>query len=100
MSVTITTRVNESLIELIDRIAAEEGMDRSTVLRRFIEKSAKKWLVKKSLIEYQDGKLTLRQAAKFSGITIWQLIEAARSKKVYFPYNDDDLKDDLRAING
>ena len=37
MPITITTRVNDSLAKLIDKIAKKEGMDRSTVLRRFLE---------------------------------------------------------------
>ena len=34
MPITVTTRIEEGLAKLIDRIAKKEGMDRSTVLRR------------------------------------------------------------------
>ncbi|MBU4313940.1 MAG: UPF0175 family protein [Actinobacteria bacterium] len=99
MPVTITTRVNDSLAKLIDEIAKKEGMDRSTVLRRFLEQSAKNWLIKKSLKEYQEGKLTLRQAAKISKLSLWEVIEEVKNRKTYFPYTIEDLKDDLRAAN-
>ena len=72
MPVTITTRVNDDLLKLIDEIAKREGMDRSTVLRRFLEQSAKNWLIDKSLKEYEEGKLTLRQAAKISELSLWE----------------------------
>ena len=42
MPVTITTRVEEKLVKLIDHIAKKEGMDRSTVLRRFFTQSSKR----------------------------------------------------------
>jgi len=99
MPVTITTRVSDNLAKLIDKIAKKEGMDRSTVLRRFLEQSIKNWLIEKSLKEYQEGKLTLRQAAKISGLSLWEIIEEVKNKKIYFPYTIEDLKDDLRAVN-
>jgi len=36
MPVTITTRVDDELVKLIDQIAKKEGMDRSTILRRIV----------------------------------------------------------------
>ena len=99
MPVTITTRVNDSLVKLIDEIAQKEGMDRSTVLRRFLEHSAKEWLINKSLQEFQEGKLTLRQAAKISGLSLWEAIDEAKTRKTYFPYTIEDLRDDLKAAN-
>ena len=99
MPVTITTRVNDSLVKLIDEIAQKEGMDRSTVLRRFLEQSAREWLINKSLKEFQEGKLTLRQAAKISKLSLWEVIEEAKKRKTYFPYTIEDLRDDLKAAN-
>jgi len=99
MPVTITTRVNDNLAKLIDEIAKKEGMDRSTVLRRFLEQSIKNWLIEKSLKEYQEKKLTLRQVAKISGLSLWEIIEEVKNRKTYFSYTIEDLKDDLRAVN-
>jgi predicted HTH domain antitoxin len=99
MPVTITTRVNDDLLKLIDEIAKREGMDRSTVLRRFLEQSAKTWLIDKSLKEYEEGKLTLRQAAKISGLSLWEALYEIKNRKTYLPYTIEDLKDDLRAVN-
>ena len=45
MPVTITTRIDDSLSKLIDDIAKREGMDRSTVLRRFLMEASKNWLI-------------------------------------------------------
>jgi len=99
MPVTITTRVNDNLLKLIDEIAQREGMDRSTVLRRFLEQSVKTWLIDKSLKEYEEGKLTLRQAARISGLSLWEALHEIKNRKTYLPYTIEDLKDDLRAVN-
>lgn len=64
MPVTLTTRVENELAELIDEIAEKESMDRSTVIRRFLSSSARDWIVQKTLEDYQHGRITLWQAAK------------------------------------
>jgi antitoxin component of RelBE/YafQ-DinJ toxin-antitoxin module len=41
LPVTFTTRIGEELAGLIDEVSKEEGLDRSTVIRRFLMKAAK-----------------------------------------------------------
>jgi len=99
MPVTITTRVSEKLVKMIDKIAEKEGMDRSTVLRRFLEQSTQEWLLQKSLKEHEEGKLTLRQVAKNSGLSLWEVIGEIKNRKTYFPYTYKDLEEDLKVVN-
>ena len=49
MPVTYTTRIEEDLAKVIDEVSKEEGMDRSTVIRRFLMKAVKEWLIERSL---------------------------------------------------
>jgi predicted HTH domain antitoxin len=98
MPVTVTTRVEDELAHLIDSIAEREGMDRSTVLRRFLQKAAKDWLIDESVGEYERGKLTLWQAAERSGLTIWEMIEEVKKRSAHAPYTLDELKEDLKAL--
>jgi hypothetical protein len=48
MPVTLTTRVEEELAKVLDDIAKREGMDGSTVIRRFLMKAVKEWLIERS----------------------------------------------------
>jgi hypothetical protein len=41
MPVTVTTRIEKDLAQVIDEVAKKEGMDRSTVIRRFLTQAAK-----------------------------------------------------------
>jgi len=96
--VTVTTRVDEDLVKIIDLIAKREGMDRSTVIRRFLLKAVKDWLVDRSLEEYEEAKLTLWQAAKKCGLSVWEMIVEVKRRGVRVPYTLDDLKEDLKAF--
>lgn len=94
----MTTRVDERLAKLIDEIAKEEGMDRSTVMRRFLAKAVRDWLIEKSLKDYEEGKITLWQAAERCGLSLWEMIEEVRSRGVHIPYTLEDLKEDVEDL--
>lgn len=98
MPVTVTTRVEEKLVKIIDSIAKREGMDRSTVIRRFLLRAVKDWLIEKSLDEYEEGKLTLWQAAEKCGLSLWEMINEVKKREIHVPYTLEELKEDLKAF--
>ncbi len=98
MPITITTRVEEDVVEKIDLVAEEEASDRSTAIRKLLQKATKEWLIEKNLEYYEDGKITLWQAAKKSGISLWEMIEEVKKKDIHVPYTIEDLKDDIKAL--
>ena len=98
MPVTVTTRVEEELARIIDSIAKGEGTDRSTVIRRFLLRAAKDWLIEKSLEDYEKGKLTLWQAAKKCDLSIWEMINEVKKREVHVPYTLEELREDLKAF--
>jgi predicted HTH domain antitoxin len=96
--VTVTTRVEEELAKIIDSIAKKEGMDRSTVIRRFLLRAVKDWLIEKSLDEYEEGKLTLWQAAEKCGLSLWEVINEVKKREIHVPYTLEELREDLKAF--
>ena len=98
MPVTLTTRVDDKLAKLIDEIAKQEGMDRSTIMRRFLSKAVKEWLIEKNLKDYEEGKITLWQAAQNCGISLWEVINEAKKRGTIVPYTLEDLKEDFKDI--
>jgi len=98
MPVTLTTRVDEKLAKLIDEIAKQEGMDRSTIMRRFLSKAVKEWLIEKNLKDYEEGKITLWQAAENCSLSLWEIINEVKKRGVIVPYTLEDLKEDVRNL--
>jgi len=98
LGVTVTTRVEEELARAIDEVAREEGMDRSTVIRRFLSRAVRDWSIEKSLAAYEEGKLTLWLAAERCGLSLWEMVEEARKREVRVPYTLEELREDLKAL--
>ena len=98
MPVTVTTRIEEKLAKLIDEVAKKEGMDRSTVIRRFLLNASKEWQIEKSLEEYEQGKITLWQAARKCGLSLWEMIDEVKKHEVHVPYTLEDLRKDFKGL--
>jgi len=58
----------------------------------------KDWLIEKSLEEYEQGKLTLWQAAKKCDLSLWEMINEVKKRRVHVPYTLEELKEDLKAF--
>lgn len=98
MPVTITARIDDKLARMIDEIAKTESLDRSTVIRRFLSKAVKEWLIERSLEEYEQGKLTLWQAAEKCGLSLWEIIDEAKKREIHVPYTLEELKEEIREL--
>lgn len=98
MPVTVTTRIEDELAKAIDEVAKREGMDRSTVIRRFLSKAMKDWLIERSLEDYEEGKATLWQAATICGLSLWEMISEVRKREIHVPYTLEELREDLKGL--
>lgn len=98
MPTTITSRVDDELVKLIDKIAQDEGMDRSTVIRRFLKSSTKEWLIITNLKKYEEGKITLWQAAEECEVSIWEIITEAKKRGIKIPYDKKEFQEDLKGL--
>lgn len=98
MPVTFTTRVEEELAKVIDEVARSEGTDRSTVIRRFLMKAVKEWMIERSLEDYEQGKVTLWQAAARCDMSLWEVISEVKKREIHVPYTLEELKEDLKGL--
>lgn len=98
MPVTFTTRVDEELAKVIDEVARREGLDRSTVIRRFLMKAVKEWLIERSLEDYEQGKVTLWQAAARCDMSLWEMISEVKKREIHVPYTLEELREDLKGL--
>ncbi len=98
MPITVTTRVKDELVQAIDHVAGEEAIERSAVIRKFLIKSVQEWKVQKFLDEYEQGKITLWQAAKRCDLSLWEMMEETKKRRVHLPYGIEELKEDLQVL--
>jgi|Deesub1362B_J571_1020462.scaffolds.fasta_scaffold00953_2 predicted HTH domain antitoxin len=93
---TTSVRLPEEYIKEIDRISNEEGLDRGTLLRRFIGDALREHKIKKALERYREGKISLWKAASIAGISYRAALEELKKRNIPFSYEKEDLERDLK----
>jgi len=98
MTATITTRVEEKLLQEIDQLSKENQMDRSSFLRNLIVEGLGIEKEKKVLKMYKDRKISMAKAAEMLEIDLWQMIDIIKREKIYLDYSEEELKEDLKGL--
>lgn len=96
----INIRLRSDLAAALDRVAREEALDRATAIRRLLETSIRQWELERALRGYQTGGLSVGRAAEESGLTQWELLDAARLAGIAHPLTAAEARERLTALVG
>ena len=94
----VNTRLPLELVRELELIEDVEQSNRSTTLRRLLAKAIQQWKLEHYARLYGDGKLTLARAARDAGVSLWEMMDYARARKVPAQYDLEDLRRDLGTI--
>ena len=85
--------------ELVRELAFIEEVEQSeTTVRRLLSKAIQQWKLEHYVRLYGDGKLI--RAARDAGVSLWEMMEYARARKVPAQYDLEELQRDLGTIHG
>lgn len=93
-----TARLPEEMLKEIEELAKEEQVDRSELIRRLIASALKQRKIERAIQAYKNGKMTLWRAAELAGLSLRQMMEAAREAKAVVAYSLEDLERDLAHV--
>lgn len=99
MARTVTTRLEEQSLKKIDELAAQRGVDRSSLVRSFLLEALKENMIQDALEAYQGGRMTLWQAAQTCDLSLWEMIEEAKQRHIHASYDVHELEKDLIELN-
>ena len=95
MTEIVSTRVSESMAKDLEEIEKEEKTDRATVVRKLLAQAIDERKLEKALTLYSQGKVTLWKAAKISGLSIWEIMDVAKERKIPLQYSHEDFHGDF-----
>ena len=96
----VGTRLPLELVRELELIENVDQADRSTTVRRLLSKAIRQWKLEHYVRLYGDGKLTLARAARDAGVSLREMMDYARARRVPAQYDLEDLKRDLETIQG
>jgi predicted HTH domain antitoxin len=81
----------------LGEIEKEEKTCRAIVVRKLLARAIADWKLERALNLYCDGKVTLQKAAKISGLTLWEMMEIVKERKISLQYTYEDFRADFEA---
>lgn len=82
----------------IEKFASLEDTDKSKIIRGFLLKGIREKKIENSLKQYQKGRVSLSKAAELSGISLWEMIDIVRERKIPAQYGMKELEEDLEPL--
>lgn len=95
----VGARLPESLMADLERIEQIEQTDMSTRVRKLLSQTVADWKLEYYAREYWRGSLTLARAAEEAGVSLWEMIDYVRQKKIPAQYSLEDLEHDLEVVS-
>jgi predicted HTH domain antitoxin len=94
----VTARVSEDLYEKIEHIREEEQTDRSTAVKRLLERGVGDWQVETAIRRYREGTVSIGRAAEIADVSIWRFLDILGERGVEMNYDESDLEADFIAV--
>jgi len=82
VSKPLGARVPEEIEQHLAEFMRLEGVDKSTAVRKILERGISEWRRERALKLLGEGKVTFARAAELADISLWELVELVRERKV------------------
>ncbi len=96
----VASRLPEELVRDLELIERHEQTDRSTVVRKLLRQAIGEWKRDFYARQYGEGAMTLARAAQEAGVSLWEMMDYARQRKIAAQYDLEDLQRDLATVLG
>ncbi|MGH9339010.1 MAG: UPF0175 family protein [Acidobacteriota bacterium] len=96
----VGARLPEDLVRDLEKIERVEQSDRSTAVRKLLARAIRDWKLEHYARLYGDRKITLARAAREAAVSLWEMMDYARLRKIPVQYDLEDFERDLKVIYG
>src|SRR5436190_12552106 len=95
----VGTRLPDTVVRDLEAIEEVEQSDRSTTVRKLLSRAIQDWKLDHYSRLYGNGKLTtLARAAREAGVSLWEMMDYVKTKKITAQYDLEDLQRDLKTV--
>jgi predicted HTH domain antitoxin len=94
---TVSTRLNEEELSVLDELAAGSGLDRSGMARSLVRKGLQQMRMEAAVAAYSSQQVSLGRAAEIGGLSPWDLLAHLAATGVSMQYGVEEFEEDLHA---
>jgi predicted HTH domain antitoxin len=96
--VSLGIRLDKKIVDELSKIADEEHVDRTTIIRKLIADAIENYKREKVLRKYDQGKISISKAAEDTGLTVGEIEEYMVRKGYRSKYSTTDLERELELL--
>ena len=101
MAITISVRLDKSLLKDLSVIEDNWQADRSEAIRRLLAKAVSSWKIQNTLEKLRERKISIGKAAEECNISIWEMLDIVKEKGIdWTAYSKEDLERDIKVLEG
>lgn len=94
----VTARLPREMLREVERLAERMKVDRSELIRRLLDSALRERRVEDAVQAYREGRATLWRAAEMASLSLREMMELARERKIPVSYTLDDLRRDVEYV--
>lgn len=94
----VSTRIPDNIEKELKWYAEKENIGMAIAMRKILDTGLKEVRREYSLELYQKGKITLMKAAEIAGLSLWEILDIIRKKKIPMHYTPEDVEKDLEVV--
>ena len=91
----ITAQIKEEMVKELREFMEIYGVDRSTAIRKLLEKGLNEWKIERAISEYRDGKISLMKASEIAGVSIWEFLDELEERDISINVSWDTIEESL-----
>lgn len=97
-SSTVSTRLNDSDVALIQSLAELEGCDRATLIKTVLRNGLDRLRRDRAVEAYRLEKVTLSRAAELAGLGLWDFLALMEPERLELHYDVTEFREDLERL--
>lgn len=90
-----TVRLPEKIMRALDERAKEERLDRTSVLRQFLEEGIRNWKIQEAVKLYKEGKVSTSEAAKIAEMSVGEMMDEFVRRGIKSDLTVEEYKESL-----
>ncbi len=97
MTDVVSSKLDEKEIEELNEISEIEGLDRSSLIRKFLLAQIQEYRLKESGERYRNGLVSMAEAAILAKVSIYKMMDYVDREKIQAPsLTDSEMEEDLK----
>ena len=94
----LTVHMPDDLLKKINKYRKQASMDVDSSITQLIKIGLKQWKIEQGVEMYANGKATLWKAAEIADVSLYEMMEVIKKRKIPAQFDKSALEEEIKRI--